>query len=178
MARPPVVAPPAPDSAPEIVAEIRRLRQLVIIRIANAETDVAQFRQMDAGLRRSLASLGYPEPAEPAAAHDADVRMVQGLDDVRGEVEALRTELAELSRAVRHDRLVDEGFISQAYEAIRGLRAEVHDIPALTVAPVSLAVGAALRDAGLIGPVPEPPAAEHAIEVGAGSPRRRLKKTG
>lgn len=170
MSRPSTPAP-APDSAPEIVAEIRRLRQLVIVRIANAETDSAHFRQMDAGLRRALANLGYAEPDDaPREPGQADVRMVQGLDDVRGQVEHLVAEVARLGALVDARPLISEGFVVQANEVLRNLRSDIHDSPALTANACALALGGLLREVGLL-PVPE--AEARPVEVGEGGPRRR-----
>lgn len=162
MPRPPVVVPPVALDTPELIAELRRWRQ-------DMTAQMAYYQRMDRWFRTLQERLGYPDEAP---AHASDVRMVQGLDDVRGELEALKATVAELGTIVRTRYLTDEGTITQTFEAIRGLRAEVHDIPALSVAPVALAVGAVLRDAGLIQPVAEPE--PRAVEVGA-SPRRRRK---
>lgn len=175
MPRPPASPSSAPDSAPEIVAEIRRLRQLVIVRIANAESDAAAFRRMDAGLTRALAGLGYPAADDPAV--DATVRLVQGLDDVRGQVEHLETRgaqveqllaaveaqqrrliaaievyttgVAELAGGVDAKVLASDQYSAQALELLRQVLDILHKAPGAITNAVS---------AALPGP--------HAVEVG------------
>jgi hypothetical protein len=143
----------APNLAPEAVAELQRLRQNIAVVIANADQAAQHYRRIDAGLCKSLAALGYGEAEDSMA----DVRLVQGLDDVRGELEAAVTRLAALETAVAtmarlwgHGPLVSEGFVIQANEELRRLRRDIHAAPQATATATAAAVGAVLAGRPLV----------------------------
>lgn len=95
----PVTAPaPAPHSAPELVAEIQRMRQNIAMMMAHHDVEASRCRRIEAGLQDTLRQLGYGVPDDPRLA--GDVRLAQGLDDVRGELESTVTRLAELQHQV------------------------------------------------------------------------------
>lgn len=106
MSRPSLApVPPAPDSAPELVAELRRVRQSLAVQIAHHDAEASRWRQMDTGLCRVLAGLGYPAADDPAIV--ANLRLIQGLDDVRGQVEYLgarQGEVEELLAALQRQQ--------------------------------------------------------------------------
>lgn len=138
---------------------------------------------MDTGLCRALAQLGYPAADDPAIT--SNLRLVQGLDDVRGQVEALETRstqveqllaamerqqqrliaaveaytvgVAELGGTVEGKVLASDQFSVQANELLRSV---LHKLDAAPGA-ITNAVSAAL------------PTQPYAVEVGAGSSRRR-----
>ena len=132
---------------------------------------------MERWFKQHQARLGFPDDI---AASDADVAQALLIEDLRGQVESLTSEVAELGKIVRHRYLTDEGCISQLYTSTRELHAKMDGIAGQLVAPVALAVGVALRDAGFVRPEPaaEAEPARAVGEVLAMPQPRRRKKTG
>lgn len=184
MSRPSLAPPaPAPDSAPELVAELRRVRQNIAMEMAHHDAEASRLRRIDTGLCQALARLGHVAPDDPAIT--TNLRLVQGLDDVRGQVEHLDTRqhqveqllatvqrqqerliaavetytvgVAELGGAVGAKVLASDQYAVQANELLRGVLRKLDQAPGA----ITNAVSAAL------------PTQPYAVEVGGGSARRR-----
>lgn len=116
---------PELELAPARVAELRNLAMRLNTIIANVEQQAAAYRAIGANIRHTLAGLGYPS-TDPV--FDRDVRMVQGLDDVRGQVEAEVTALATLTREVgelRGQGVCTAGDVRRLAADVAELRAEI-----------------------------------------------------
>lgn len=134
----------APYSAPELVAELRRVRQSNAAKIAYFDEEAQRARRIDDTLRQALDRLGVVD--EPELVPSIDRRLLQGLDDVRSQVEQLATQVEQLQKLWGRGPLVSEGFVIQATDVLKGLAESVQRAPEVTANAVALAVGAVLGD--------------------------------